>query len=1002
MPSQYVSTSDMLYSPSPGQREPLSYQIRADDIEDVALQASRSCHLSSAGAAMVNSRRSAWHENQPAARRAFVGFGDALKRHVLTAHLTAHLTALLDAGSAHGASTSQVEPSCDHPDESGEPERMEMDQDEDWIDVDDPPLPTPPTQIQPPKPLERTPTGDTRAWDILLPLQHPFQYQRENHGQVPTIIPATPSHVCTVSCGKPINLEVQCLYPTHFKTVQVSTCECMPAGILLVKHGVFPASPTKPCTVVSIDLLDLYPVLFECSCDAITALAAALHTGYDRQGFRNLGMRAVNPFRSALTNAVQWSSNLRCQLQARVDAALANAAALLSPTAPIPNADSDSNINSNAASVRIPDPTNAGEVPPIAEEEGLPELDADGRPERPIPADPSSPSTAIPDTDAEGESERTAGPQAPPLTRGSPHRILQEGGDVQLRGDSCFSYRHLASAGDSGIPYDPTYFIPKEKVDKVEARIAEVRKKPAARCMPPIPQEAINACKDSWEAANKKKRKADPHRYDGSGVFALTCRHSQTLFLYNIDSPGEEQKYIVAALEEVQGLLPPCATILQYYDVGCVADHSCNLFPILSLGLRERVSFCINAMHAFGHQWVCQMVYSPRLCRGCSLSDMEGIERFWSRVRKLIPLTRNQWKSRRIWMLDLYASFVNQEGRDSPGSWIVRQEQKNVEWKRVAPARLKRELNKVLQLQVQIDTVETSITEVKTSITGGTGTEQSRCILLGLQTTHQSLSNQAESLYTSLNLQGVFPELQGLPLEFVRTLLLMRELKINIRSRVVGSFYKWETLDRAVSGRREPLGTKLHQATRKVITKRQPALIRSIKKFNNYCARLVQLNGLHNDPTLHEDVWIQYSNGPIPRWLDDYDVRDGIRSMHVLNRCCEEAKRLDLERANLDRWLTFELEVVRKALEDCDPALYLLLMTWQEELKYLRLSWAPALFPLRAASRNIASTAPGSVPAATSHLNGSPAATATAVAAVPAAVPTAAAPRVNGAPVAAA
>ncbi|KAJ7433050.1 hypothetical protein B0H11DRAFT_1662669, partial [Mycena galericulata] len=58
----------------------------------------------------------------------------------------------------------------------------------------------------------------------------------------------------------------------------------MPFPALLVKHGVFPASPTKPRTFVSIDLLEVYRALFERSCDAITALAAALHTIYERRG----------------------------------------------------------------------------------------------------------------------------------------------------------------------------------------------------------------------------------------------------------------------------------------------------------------------------------------------------------------------------------------------------------------------------------------------------------------------------------------------------------------------------------------------------------------------------------------------------------------------------------------------------------------------------------------------------------------------------------------------
>ncbi|KAJ7882946.1 hypothetical protein B0H14DRAFT_2291550, partial [Mycena olivaceomarginata] len=53
-----------------------------------------------------------------------------------------------------------------------------------------------------------------------------------------------------------------------------------------------------------------------------------------------------------------------------------------------------------------------------------------------------------------------------------------------------------------------------------------------------------------------------------------------------------------------------------------------------------RLAFVISAMHSYGNQWVCQLVYSPRLCRGIGLTDGEGVERYWSRVRKLIPITR--------------------------------------------------------------------------------------------------------------------------------------------------------------------------------------------------------------------------------------------------------------------------------------------------------------------------------------------------------------------------
>lgn len=53
------------------------------------------------------------------------------------------------------------------------------------------------------------------------------------------------------------------------------------------------ASPSQPRLALSIELLDLYRALFERSCDAVNALASALHTHYARRGFhyRNSAVR---------------------------------------------------------------------------------------------------------------------------------------------------------------------------------------------------------------------------------------------------------------------------------------------------------------------------------------------------------------------------------------------------------------------------------------------------------------------------------------------------------------------------------------------------------------------------------------------------------------------------------------------------------------------------------------------------------------------------------------
>jgi hypothetical protein len=124
-----------------------------------------------------------------------------------------------------------------------------------------------------------------------------------------------------------------------------------------------------------------------------------------------------------------------------------------------------------------------------------------------------------------------------------------------------------------------------------------------------------------------------------------------------------------------------------------------------------------------------------------------------------------------------------------------------------APARVKRGLSKVLALQNQIDAIELSIQEVRTTIaTTGKETRESRQILDRLERTHQTLNEQAELLYTSLNLPGSFPELKGLPLKFVHHLTTMRALKVDIRDRAIGTLFEAEALGKTMTAREGPQG----------------------------------------------------------------------------------------------------------------------------------------------------------------------------------------------------
>lgn len=57
--------------------------------------------------------------------------------------------------------------------------------------------------------------------------------------------------------------------------------------------------------------------------------------------------------------------------------------------------------------------------------------------------------------------------------------------------------------------------------------------------------------------------------------------------------------------------------------------------------MQKRVRCATAIMHAYAHQWECQLVFNPRMMDGVGLTDGEGTERFWSRLRFLIGVLRH-------------------------------------------------------------------------------------------------------------------------------------------------------------------------------------------------------------------------------------------------------------------------------------------------------------------------------------------------------------------------
>ncbi|KAF9491312.1 hypothetical protein BDN71DRAFT_1518627 [Pleurotus eryngii] len=343
-----------------------------------------------------------------------------------------------------------------------------------------------------------------------------------------------------------------------------------------------------------------------------------------------------------------------------------------------------------------------------------------------------------------------------------------------------------------------------------------------------VPTEAIDECQRSQNAANDNKANA------------LVCHHGSPLLAANIDMPGKQQKYAMALIEHLFGLMPKNVNMVVLYDVGCVLDCSLQLYELPPSRLTKQLTFTTSAMHAYTHQWSCQLAYNPQLRVGLGLTDNKGIES----LCELPPTKHRSVPSSRLGLLaDLLV-------HDSHTRVYQKQE--------YAFMHLKKKLDSVLNLQAELDILSTAI---NSTLKDGASPKDTLGLVNNLTATSDVLSSQVDRLYNSLNVPGRFPELQQCSLDFVCLLLIAHDLKINICN----------------------LCMKLHQQTRKAITKCKPALLLTIQKYNGLCKSITELHNpawlmplmeplptqlsiLHDAQFLMEDIWItpprlQYLNG---------------------------------------------------------------------------------------------------------------------------------------------
>ncbi|KAI6045221.1 hypothetical protein EDC04DRAFT_2925069 [Pisolithus marmoratus] len=655
----------------------------------------------------------------------------------------------------------------------------------------------------------------------------------------------------TATLGKPLPLLhsplSSCTWGVSgFLSISVTSCDCSTLPQTLISHGLFPTAPSQPRMAVSVELLSFYRVLFERLCNAINTLAAALSTYYSRRGFRVTNQKCLHAvwlIREAGNKTKEDSEYYF----------------------PIPRQSLDVITAFIWVSGRVfglfpATPASWDEfttLPPLGDFGLYPK------------------GTTVKDPFQRGLSQAVQWSLSP-----TPVLISSSNGVRPASAVSCLGHHwikavismlqwmatfitcHRRSAGDSPSFYEPSYFLPK-----------------AQRTKSIVPDEAIDQCEASYEAADGQKQKASMDGFDDTGLMAL------------IYTPGEQQKYSVTLIDHLFSLLPPQANVVVLYDVGCVLARSLCRFDIFDQAIMSRLHFATTAMHAYGHEWACQLVYNPRLITGLGLSDGEasmpasgssinmqrqlvtdcglisgiGLGAVSRReCANKVPPRKKSLTTGGVSIAELQEQWANQRAAQ-------------LSIRAYAPMKLKKELDTVLSLQAELDTTTKVIQVARATIERGNVSPGILDALASMERSHARLITKAEALYSSLNVHEQFPELMNISLDFVQSF---------------------------ISKCARPLRNS------------QPMLMAAIRKYNAYCEQLSQLYDpswaiplpsslptklvdLRNDVSLMEDVWIAPSPGETPRWLEDADMRDGIQALLKREHCLEEQRRLGLEADNI-------------------------------------------------------------------------------------------------------
>ncbi|KNE95653.1 hypothetical protein PSTG_11018 [Puccinia striiformis f. sp. tritici PST-78] len=470
--------------------------------------------------------------------------------------------------------------------------------------------------------------------------------------------------------------------------------------------------------------------------------------------------------------------------------------------------------------------------------------------------------------------------------------------------DANFQHRHNAKAGGAAPLILPPLFVEPKRVDRMRDDIATLA----------TPDEPVDPCSESHQAANDKRCETTWKGCDDTGIMGCCCRHDQVVYLANIHHTGEQRCLPLAILKKIFEDIEATRPVGVLYDIGCALDKFLRRRDFFAFpSKKDYLKFGTSVFHAYVHEWKCQVKYNPRFNAGWGLSDGEGLERLWS---SLSPL------------------FHNLEGRISMMTWLRK--------KYVAAKLRRREANKTLtdlfqrpnpfsndggnytrhffttQWEHQVnylDRVTNEDTDRRKRTVLDTREWDVQAELIERIT--EEITNSEGSQRQLAEELGILYGANATDIDKEKRKLLIWSSKRELYAKAVDiQGVRQPIVESQTRGRR--VGTRLKEKIYKSIKKRKTTVTRIITRYNErYEAYLHTYDPLVlANPSFASLTWDTFKSlklddpfwddtafhGSQSPWALSSDVREGIRASHMLERAEEE---LDLIAQELGRAMTW-------------------------------------------------------------------------------------------------